>query len=1047
MALTEQTLDVHFTPVNQQAPKTTSPTGRLAHMVNAVANQFEGQNLRTAQRGGFRQLSKKVIDLDTKTVTTATAGFPATPDLFSSLGDQLVIVSDSKPYVYADRSDEWSNYEYVLHANSPRQIPIYTSNVQIKCVDSAIVNDVICYVWKEKSPANITNCFVMIKDRNGTVVLERSNLIQADDTQVCQVKVVSDGARFWVFYSGGSASASGGSMLCNVYLTDGTQSGFSSFTTLDGNSDGAGWWDVQFNKLGVVWFGQKDTVNKALYHFSWSAGTITPALHNFDGFGLPTIIRQWWLTNPYDNTHAYLGVLTQGDGTNDIYVMAFPSVTTYDRFVHAQSVADFTLICEVSGFRDANGLLDVLRSDLGAADSVFNLTTRTEIALDDSTVDTVMNSVTVASRTFFLNNRPTSIMYFNDDVQPTYFLHDLISNQVCGMWDHGSAAQDWQGTPGVVGQAKNHDAYCVPSPYVDLDGNFHCAVAFLAESFSRNFITFTRTGSNPITSIVTSKFVSTVGLADIEWSKAGRATEYADELMIPGTNATAFTGALFTEDNFHLFPSPFTISQSHSDAGNLEENAIYSIVVVFESTDTRGNRIKSRPSDPIEVTLTGTNNLITIDGPTLFETFGKTNVMISVYSTYPTAGVPSNDHRKVTDDLIPVLNDKGSLTWEFILNKTTEDIQVGEVLYTDNGLLAHDPCPAHNTGCIAGNRMIVAGYDGALWYSDEKVEGEPLIFHIDSRVLMPTSEKAWSMNTLDSMRVIISCEKSHWEFDISQMPGPDGQNGNIQSPKRLPFNNGAIGQAELIKEGVAYPSSAGGIWLVSRGLENMQLSAPEYDGFLGQEIAGISTDDRQRTIFGLLKTENFKSIVRDGINGAWYEFNHPRKIVLIHKYKGGFAYCDDISVHYQDETPYDTFLDDGTQAVTNVAIIQDITTDSMNFGNVKGIKCVWRFLLYGEVLGEHNIILDASYETEDGTITESWTVPWATITAYYPLIELSFEPKVIEMSSIVLRIRSDYNVPGLDTGAKSFELETVSFEIGVDSYLNRTPVSRSPSST
>jgi hypothetical protein len=1039
MSISKTTVDVRFQPVNQQAPKTSAPVGRLAKMTNAVANEFEGTYLKPEQRRGFRQYTKKVVDPTLGIPVTANAGFAGTPELMSSLESQFVVVADSNPYVLAENADEWARTPYILHPLAPRMRPIYTSNVQIMDPDSAAVGNVVCFVYKQTDPVTgFVSCWAEVRDIDGTVLMMPNHLGEVDANGRCQIKVVSNGVVFWVFQS------YDGTMKVHVIKPDGGLSGVNTFANiLIPDSSECYWWDVQFNCNGVTWFGSTN----AAWHQSFTfvqpgPGLINVTQHDYSAVITPVPGRPFWLTNPYDATHSFLGIL-EGATTARMFVEKFNNVNA--RIFEHQMESGITLArqCEVAGYVDQAATISTLRSELDTTNPVYNKTVQWKYTTDPLDIGPrVFQSVTLASRSFFVNGRPTGIFYFNDDVQPTFFVHDLVTRTCCGMWNHGTSAQDWQGTPGDPNQTKNYAAFNVPSPYVDQQGGIHCAVGYMAESFSKSFTTYTRTGTNPIVAIVNSKFVSTIGVGDIEWAKPGFATEYADELMIPGMLATCFSGTIFSEDNFNLFPSPFTFAQSHNDAGNLELDGKYSIVVVLESTDTRGNRIKSRPSDPIVLTMTGSNNICTISGPTLFETEGKSNVIISIYSSYLISGVPSTDHRKITDDLKPVLNNKGSLTWSFIFNLTSAEIQVGEILYTDNALLPHDPCPAHSVGCIAGNRMIVAGYDGALWYSDEKQEGEPLVFNVDvRRVLMPTSDKVVSMQTLDSMRVVVLCSKSVWEFDISQLPGPDGLNGNVQAPKRLPFPNGCNLLSTVVKEGILYTSDAGGIWLVSRGLENQQVSGPEYKDIVFP-IIGMATDAKQRTFIGLQKSDHFTSIVRDGINLSWSDNTHPRKIVLVHSFNGSIVYCDDISVHKQDESTFDTYTDDITHTTVVSQVDQDISFEPMNFGGIKGLKCIWKFILHGQYLGPHNLTVDATYDTEDGVFTESWHfTPDPTLQYDY-----QFEPKVIEMSAISIRVRSD-RVTLEEFPSLAFSLESISFEIGVDSYLNRSPATRTPTST
>lgn len=1031
MPLIEQTVDARFLAPNQQAPNSSAPTGRLQRIVNGVVKQFDGPFIKTSQRDGFRQFPKKVVNPRDNFVETSD-GFGAAPTLLSSLERELVVIADSSPYVLAENAEEWSHYPQVVRANTTRQRPVYTSNVQIKTPDSACVGNVVCYTWKQTDTSGTHSAWVMLKDLDGTVIALPREL--TSDTHPIQLKVVSDGARFWVFVSGPTAC------LVRTIERDGTDSGSEIFATIyDPDLDHPAFWDVQFNECGVVWYGQTATVVHAFYSFTWSGGTITPTLHDLTadiGADFPPT-RPFWIVDQHDFGNVYPALLSDGE-IAQIFVVKMDSSYAVDYVQFVQSGFVFASVCQVSGCVDADLNVHVLRSDLGAS-PVFNLTKHTVMAPDLTLTDTTVNSVTVASRPFELDGRPTAIFYFTDGVQPTYFLHDILTDQVCGTWAHGTAAQDWQGSQGP-GQPSNYDAYHVPSPYFETSGNgvAHCAVGFLAETFSRSVGTAQVGGSNKFDFVQVAKNVSCVGLADVEFGAAGRAVEYADELMIPGPQATAFTGALWSEDNFSLFPSAPTFSQTHSDAGNLELEATYDIVVVFESTDTRGNRLKSRPSDPVKLTLTGTNNIATITGPTLFETEGKTNVVISIYSNYPvTGGGMSTDHRKITDDLAPILNDKGSLTWSFNFNKTTEEIQVGEVLYTDTGLLPHDPCPAFSVGAVAGNRLFVAGYDGALWYSNEKIEGEPLTFNSDVlRVLMPTSDPIRGVETLDSNRILLLCERSIWEFDVSQLPGPDGLNGNVRAPTRLPFNNGCTGLSAVVKEGVIYTSSAGGVWIVTRGLENQEFSGPEYQKLIGVGLVGVATDDHQRTFFGLATAgDPWHSVVRDGVNGTWSEWSHPRKIVLVHSFQGQICYADEVSVHHQDGSATDVY-----QAETEVLapIAQEVVTAPFHFGQIKGLKVVWKFILNGSMESPHSLIVKATYDTEDGIFDETWNVTPDPGQQY----ELAFEPKVIEITSIQISVEADYT--GQDVVEKSFTLESISFEVGIDQHLARIPASRTP---
>jgi len=673
-----------------------------------------------------------------------------------------------------------------------------------------------------------------------------------------------------------------------------------------------------------------------------------------------------------------------------------------------------------------------------------------------TTADTVThetrNTITIASRSFYLRGLPTNIVYYTDaSGQGTFFLYNWSRGQMIGCWAHGTAAQDWQDSPSAQGHL-SRDNFSTPSPYYPADGTTRFAVGYLAETFVRG-VAESQTATNGKFQVVTvDKWVSAVGLADVVIGSDGEAVEYADTLLLPGPLANDFTGSSFQEDGFCLYPAPATITPSHSDAGNLGAGD-YFYVFCWAWTDSNGNRVRSRPSDPQKVTMSGGNNVNTIVVPTLFMT-NKPDVQLEGYRTFLVAGSPSTQHKKITDDLKPVLNDKASVTITFFDNVSDVVCQLGQTLYTDEGHLPNDAAPAFSTGCVAGARVFVAGFDGSVYFSNEKVPGEPLTFNVDTlRMTPPSADPIVQLKALDSGRVILLCAETVWEWDVTQLPGPDGLGGNVKAPTLLQGFSGCTGKAALTSEGIVY-SAPTGPWLVSRGLENIQIGAPALADFKGHEIVGFAIDADQRLLIGTPENDQL-SIVRDGISGVWSTYAHPSHIGLVHAWHGRICYADTDSVRVQQKglatDTYQTIVGDDERIQTSDPIPMDIETAPIQIGTVKGMKVLWTTLITGEYLGPHRLLADFDYLTEDGHVPETFVIlPTADGVIYgsgfyggglygfeAAQYEHEFQPIVEEVESVSIRLRSDF--VDVDSPGLAFAVELFSFEIGVDSKLTRTP--------
>src|SRR5262249_53564586 len=152
------------------------------------------------------------------------------------------------------------------------------------------------------------------------------------------------------------------------------------------------------------------------------------------------------------------------------------------------------------------------------------------------------------------------------------------------------------------------------------------------------------------------------------------------------------------------------------------------------------------------------------------------------------------------------------------------EIADGEILYIDKGFLPRQPCPPFTQGCSWQARVWVSGYDGAIWFSGQKTEGDALWFTSGFRLVMPTQEQ-WVLCAMDSFLLIMGrSSKRLYVVEAGTLPDPTGATGSIPTPTLLPFANGCTGFAAVGRDGAFYSSTAGDVWLITRDLRNVFIS-------------------------------------------------------------------------------------------------------------------------------------------------------------------------------------------------------------------------------
>lgn len=658
---------------------------------------------------------------------------------------------------------------------------------------------------------------------------------------------------------------------------------------------------------------------------------------------------------------------------------------------------------------------------------------------------------------FISDNQSISIVFqtnVNPEFQPCWLMVPLTGTKpVVGRFEYGLAWNDWRFEGTAPPANANIFPLAVTSPVMGSDG-WLFALPYRALSFTVGQSIATANGQVVNAAIASSQ--STVGIKQFQLSQStGLATVSSSQLMLPGPMCGEFTASGFNEQGVNFgFEAPFLVSQQVSDnAAALRVGGSYQVVAVAEVTDEDGDRIFSIVSPPLNFKLSGTNNSATYGlrmiqpldagGNPVSGHFGVTNrriVGISLYRTAYQNNTPTTEHHKITLDLnvnglapISATNNSGfAFTDDWTATYKDENLDAAivnnETLYTDKGFLPRFPAPAQKQGDFWKQRSWVVGYDGAIWMSAQKQEGDATWFFPLFRVVLPTTDKPVAVAEMDDY-LIVGCEKSMWYIPNANFPDATGREGTLPLPVQLPFTNGCTGHMVTLREGVAYSSTDGGVWLITRDLRNEWLSHPIQDSFVigGEQlpVTGMAIDDKQRIH---VMTGSSHIFVYDQVVQTWYHWIVPVDGSKITSLSGticfqteGFVWTYDTSIFHDSINGFP------------VATPPDVTLASLQFGNVRGLKSLWEMQIVGDYKGPHRLNAVISYPDDDpGNPT--------TFGPYIPNPSLPYllaiNPMIEQASSYGLRVFADF--VGITTPGDSFEFELISNEVGVDpSGLNK----------
>lgn len=618
--------------------------------------------------------------------------------------------------------------------------------------------------------------------------------------------------------------------------------------------------------------------------------------------------------------------------------------------------------------------------------------------------------------------------------QPCWFLVGFDSLQrIDGQWERGIAYADWRfdGHPSLL-TWPNEFVMGLSSVPAGPDGAA-MVLPYRAQSFTAGQVFDGQLQTAQQNTVGLKRFLLAV--------EKGNAIETAGALLLPGPLAAQFSQSGFAEQNVSLaFEQPWLASKGTSSAAlALTLGAAYQYDVVAELTDENGDRVFSKPSPVLNVTLQGTENKITIGGRLIWPT-NHALIGIAIYRTSIAGGIPTVEHYKVTNDLdvngagftfSTVGDGIGLNTWEYVDEKPDQVILSSEILYTDKGMLPRFPAPAFHRGIGSfKERTWVVGYDNAIWMSGPKTEGDALWFHPAFRIPPKGNDTLQALAILDEY-IVMGCAGSLQYIAPATLPDATGRNGLLPVPVALPFPNGCSGQMATIRGGVAYGSTAGGVWTLGRALQNEWLSQPLQDDL--NAVVGFAIDAKQRLF---VATGGPAMFVFDMVSAIWSRCDTALPVGLVAAWNGNAVYQDDDLVMVQGRG-YADVRAGVRRGIAHSAFFAPISFTR----SVRGWARLWAMQLLGQYRGPHALSILIAEPEEEGPPPSAFAFnPSATKPYVY-----EFNPQNEEAASFVLAISA---IPTGNNPGRTATWESWTAEVGVEGGIARLPSgSREPSAT
>lgn len=419
-------------------------------------------------------------------------------------------------------------------------------------------------------------------------------------------------------------------------------------------------------------------------------------------------------------------------------------------------------------------------------------------------------------------------------------------------------------------------------------------------------------------------------------------SDYGASLEVAGIG---YTAGSFSYDGAQLKPigfykRPDIPSHTATIAGNVPDGS-YNYQVVLVRQNAQGEIERSAPSDTYNVTVSGGAKLVELTVNTVYQGY---DFKIEVYRKLPAETVYRLAGESAFGFPTSVIDNRASLAGQ-------------PALYTTGGILENDPPPPFSSIVFHQGRVfgVSALKYSEIWFSKLKEVGVTVNFSAFNTIQLDenqgrTTERVTALASLDN-KLIVFKERSIF---VIFGDGPDNAGGGaaFSRPEMISSEVGCVDPRSICNtsKGVFFKSQKG-IYLLSRGLDVVELGAPVY-GFKDQKItSAVMMKDLQQVRFG---TKNSDMLVYDYSYDQWSTFKNLESVAAVQVNSGYFvAQSDGFLIENEG---YD---DDGA------FIQQRLTTGWLKVSGINGFQRAQRLKILGEYKSAHTMKVRVSYDYEE----------------------------------------------------------------------------------
>jgi hypothetical protein len=507
------------------------------------------------------------------------------------------------------------------------------------------------------------------------------------------------------------------------------------------------------------------------------------------------------------------------------------------------------------------------------------------------------------------------------------------------------------------------------------------------------------------------------------------------------------------EQGFHLYPDGITSSSSTSGSPAIP-NGTYSYVVCWEWIDNQGQLVRSTPSVPLTVTLSGGPSTVTVTIPCLPITnketrFSdtRTNVIAALYRTQ-SGGTTYYRVNQTSSSYI--YNNPAAASISVVDNSTDAQIAANILLYDTGGVFDNIVLPSTNLMCVLKNRVVVAGSDvlsNQVFFSKEKEEGIGIEFSNElSFIVDSLGGDITALAAMDDKLIIFKENVIYYVAGI--LPDKLG-NGAAPYPLLVSTNCGCNYPQSIVLTGLGLMfQSPKGIYMIDRQL-NVSYIGQQLDKYTTnlvtplQITSAVNLTDQNQVVFTDINNQGF---IYDTFFSQWYTQTYPFSPVAACVLNDSWYVSNNNQMFQQ--------VKNQTFDNINSPIISRVKTNWISIGQLDGFARIFAILIYGSNASvtsklKAKIYYDfEDYPTEqvsispqnlaDATIWGSdatWgaSSPWGG--TFDGSLNFMIRPKRQKCSAIKIEIYDEF--PS-GTTTQSFTFSGISLAIGVKPTWNKS---------